>query len=85
MQLDSAHMQRSDRWRKAPASDAASASEDARSLLDALEPEQLSDARRQPRYGRRALGSGTMVVLWALRIYVVLMALLVLHQLIVAL
>jgi len=64
--------------------DAAGAHEDPLSLLDALEPEQLSATRSQARFGKRALGPGTLTILWALRIYVALMALLILHQLIVA-
>jgi hypothetical protein len=42
---------------------------------ETLEPEQLSHARR--RFGRARVGRGTVLLLWALRIYVVLMTCLV--------
>lgn len=42
---------------------------------DVLEPGQLSLAK--PRYGRRKLGRATLVLLWGLRVYVVLMLVLI--------
>ena len=45
---------------------------------DVLEPDQLSTAK--PRFGRRALSRGTLVILWALRVYVILMVLLIALQ-----
>jgi hypothetical protein len=42
---------------------------------EVLEPEQLSTAKR--RFGRATLTGGTVVLLWGLRIYVVLMTLLI--------
>jgi hypothetical protein len=42
---------------------------------EALEPDQLSTAK--PRFGRRKLSRGTLVILWALRIYVIVMVLLI--------
>jgi hypothetical protein len=45
---------------------------------DVLEPDQLSTA--QQRFGRRTLSQGTLLLLWGLRIYVVLMVLLIAFQ-----
>ena len=45
-----------------------------------LKPEQLSAARRAKRFGRQNLKPGTLVILWALRVYVVVMFLLVIYQ-----
>jgi hypothetical protein len=42
---------------------------------EALEPDQLS--RAKPRFGRRAFSGGTLVILWALRVYVIVMVLLI--------
>jgi hypothetical protein len=42
---------------------------------EVLEPEQISTAKR--RFGRARLTGGTVVLLWGLRIYVVLMTLLI--------
>lgn len=42
---------------------------------EALEPDQLSTAK--PRFGRRAFSGGTLVVLWAMRVYVIVMVLLI--------
>ena len=42
---------------------------------DILEPDQL--ARSKVPYGRRRLGRGTLFLLWALRIYVALMVLII--------
>jgi hypothetical protein len=38
---------------------------------EVLEPDQLTAARM--RYGRKKLSTGTLVLLWALRVYVVFM------------
>lgn len=38
---------------------------------EALEPDQLSTAK--PQYGRRALNQRTRFLLWAMRVYLVLM------------
>lgn len=45
---------------------------------EVLEPDQLSTAK--PRFGRRRLGRRTVLILWALRLYVVLMLVLVALQ-----
>ena len=45
---------------------------------EVLEPDQLSTAK--PRFGRRLLSRRTVIVLWALRIYVLLMLLLIALQ-----
>ena len=45
---------------------------------EVLEPDQLSTAK--PRFGRRMLSPRTLIVLWALRIYVLLMLLLIALQ-----
>ena len=42
---------------------------------EALEPDQLSTAK--PRFGRRTFSRGTLVILWALRVYVIVMVLLI--------
>lgn len=51
-----------------------------RGLLEVLEPEQLSAVKHTARVGRRALRPGTLVLFWALRVYVVVMLILVAHQ-----
>ena len=45
---------------------------------EVLEPDQLSTAKQ--RFGRRTLSRRTLVLLWALRIYVLLMVLLIAFQ-----
>ncbi len=85
MRVDSVQMRALARWRKDRASAVSRVDADQRSALDALEPDQLSATLRDARYGKRRLGPGTLTILWALRIYVALMAALVLHQLIIAL
>lgn len=45
---------------------------------EVLEPDQLSTSK--PRFGRRMLSRRTVIVLWALRIYVLLMLLLIALQ-----
>ncbi|GAC1300445.1 MAG: hypothetical protein NVSMB27_40790 [Ktedonobacteraceae bacterium] len=45
---------------------------------EVLQPDQLSTAKQ--RFGRRKLGAATIVLMWALRIYVILMVLLIAFQ-----
>lgn len=45
---------------------------------EVLEPDQLSTAK--PRFGRRTLSRRTLIVLWALRVYVLLMLVLIAIQ-----
>lgn len=45
---------------------------------DVLEPDQLSMAKRS--FGRRKLGPATIILMWALRLYVILMVLLIAFQ-----
>ena len=45
---------------------------------EVLEPDQLSTAKQ--RFGRRTLSRRTLVLLWALRIYVLLMVFLIAFQ-----
>ena len=45
---------------------------------EVLEPDQLSRAKQS--FGRRALGRRTLVLFWALRIYVLLMVFLIAFQ-----
>lgn len=45
---------------------------------DVLEPEQLSTAKGT--FGRQKMGRATIFILWALRVYVVLMAFLIAWQ-----
>jgi hypothetical protein len=40
-------------------------------VREVLEPDQLTSARMH--YGRKKLGTGTLVLLWGLRVYVVFM------------
>jgi hypothetical protein len=47
-------------------------------IHDVLEPDQLSTAK--PSFRRRALSRATLVILWALRVYVILMVLLIVLQ-----
>lgn len=47
-------------------------------VLSLLEADQVVAAKRQTRFGRRKLSVGARAILWALRIYVVLMFLIVL-------
>jgi len=48
------------------------APDEASSLLNALEVEQLTGAKNR-QFGRRRLGRGTRALMWALRLYVLLM------------
>ncbi len=45
-----------------------------------LKPEQLSTARYANHFGRQKLKPSTLVILWTLRVYVVVMFLLVIYQ-----
>ena len=45
---------------------------------EVLEPEQLSNTKQ--RFGRRRLSRGTLLLLWGLRLYVLLMVLLIAFQ-----
>ncbi len=47
-------------------------------VQEVLQPDQLSTAKQ--RFGRRKLGPATIVLMWALRIYVILMVLLIAFQ-----
>jgi len=47
-------------------------------VCEVLDPDQLS--RSKPCYGKRPLGGGILVLLWALRLYVILMILLIAYQ-----
>jgi hypothetical protein len=44
-------------------------------VYDVLEPDQISTAK--PGFGRRHLSRGTVFILWALRVYVLLMVVLI--------
>lgn len=46
-------------------------------VLELLEADQVVAAKRQSRFGRRRLSLGVRITLWALRIYVVVMLVLV--------
>ncbi|MGO8949933.1 MAG: hypothetical protein ACLQUY_20215 [Ktedonobacterales bacterium] len=54
-------------------------------VLDVLEHEQLSSVRYTAHVGRLALRPRTLVLFWALRVYVVVMMILVAQQIWVAL
>ena len=47
---------------------------------EVLEPDQLSLAKNMQPVGRRQLKRGTILILWALRLYVVLMMLIIAYQ-----
>jgi hypothetical protein len=49
-------------------------------VREVLEPDQLSSAKNMQHVGRRQLKPGTVIVLWALRLYVVLMMLIIAYQ-----
>lgn len=59
------------------------ATEDEPSTLDALEADQLTAAKHR-RFGRRRLGLGTRALLWALRLYVLLMLMVVVARIVQA-
>ena len=44
-------------------------------VYDVLEPDQISTAK--PGFGRRDLNRGTVFILWALRVYAILMVVLI--------
>lgn len=54
--------------------------ETVRWVRDVLEPDQLSTTKREPRAGRRQLSPGTLIILWALRLYVVVMMVIIAYQ-----
>jgi hypothetical protein len=49
-------------------------------VREVLEPDQLSSAKNMQLVGRRQLKRGTVIILWALRLYVVLMMLIIAYQ-----
>ncbi|HLJ36653.1 MAG TPA: hypothetical protein VKU38_23550 [Ktedonobacteraceae bacterium] len=49
-------------------------------VREALEPEQLSTAKKAQRVGKRHLSPATVIILWALRLYVVLMMFIIAYQ-----
>lgn len=49
-------------------------------VREVLEPDQLSSAKNMQHVGRRQLKPGTVIVLWVLRFYVVLMMLIIAYQ-----
>ena len=51
---------------------------DPRAVLSLLEADQVVAAKRRTHFGRKNLSSGTKVLLWGLRIYVVTMLVIVL-------
>jgi hypothetical protein len=52
--------------------------QDPRAVLSLLEADQVVAAKRRTHFGRKNLSFGTKVLLWALRIYVVAMLIIVL-------
>lgn len=54
--------------------------ESANWVQQVLKPEQLSTARYANHFGRQNLKPSTLVILWALRVYVVVMLFLVAYQ-----
>lgn len=55
-------------------------SQDTSWVRDALEADQLSGAKKVQRPGRRHLSTGTLAILWGLRLYVVLMMFIIAYQ-----
>ncbi|HTZ74245.1 MAG TPA: hypothetical protein VMB47_10025 [Candidatus Aquilonibacter sp.] len=51
--------------------------QDPSAVLSVLEADQIVAAKQQTRFGRRKLSRGTRALLWALRVYVVIMLVLV--------
>lgn len=49
-------------------------------IREALEPDQLSTAKKAQRPGRRHLSPGTVIILWALRLYVLVMMFIIAYQ-----
>lgn len=50
---------------------------DPRAVLSVLEADQIVAAKQRMHFGRRKLSRGTRLLLWALRVYVVVMLILV--------
>lgn len=57
-----------------------SSHESATWVREVLEPEQLSRAKKVQRPGRMQLSLGTIIILWALRLYVVVMMFIIAYQ-----
>jgi hypothetical protein len=55
-------------------------SQDTSWVREALEADQLATAKKVQRPGRRHLSTGTVIILWALRLYVVLMMFIIAYQ-----
>ena len=49
-------------------------------VREALEPDQLSTAKKAQRISRRHLSPGTVLILWALRLYVLVMMFIIAYQ-----
>jgi hypothetical protein len=49
-------------------------------VREALEPDQLSTVKKAQRVGRRHLSPGTVIILWALRLYVLVMMFIIAYQ-----
>jgi hypothetical protein len=49
-------------------------------VREVLEPDQLSSAKNMQHVGRRQLKTGTVIILWTLRLYVVLMMFIIAYQ-----
>ncbi len=49
-------------------------------VREVLEPDQLSSAKREQHVGRRQLKPATVIILWALRLYVLLMMFIIAYQ-----
>ena len=49
-------------------------------VREALGPDQLSTAKKAQRIGRRNLSPGTVIILWALRFYVLVMMFIIAYQ-----
>ncbi len=59
------------------------ATRDDAGVREALEPDQLVEARREG-YGRRQLSAGALTAMWGLRIYALLMVLVVIYSVVQA-
>lgn len=49
-------------------------------VREVLEPDQLATAKSSQHTGRRHLGLGTIIILWALRLYVIVMMFIIAYQ-----